>query len=344
MRAVFKRNPLQWLLGGALSCAATVCAQPSAASDQPVCQRPLYLTFDTGHMGVAPLVSDILDRQKVVATFFLANEPTRTGGMSLDEVWAPWWKSMSEKGHVFASHTFDHVYWLADLPGNQFKVRPSSGPDAGKIQSWSAQQYCEELSRADARFEKMTGRQTLPVFRAAGGKTSPDLIQAAASCGYAHVSWSAAGFLGDELSSGQYPNTLLLERALKNIRAGDILMAHLGIWSRQDPWAPAVLEPLLIGLKQKGFCFATMAEHPDYRAWIKKYARSAKAEQLDAVLQSQDDVMTRPLEPTDIEFDEEETDDAVQKPQDSPTLGQDNLAPKDIPTLDITTEKNVKNG
>jgi len=45
-------------------------------------------------------------------------------------------------------------------------------------------------------------------------------------------------------------------------------MAHLGIWSRQDPWAPAVLEPLIEGLKQKGFCFATLAEHPQYRAWL----------------------------------------------------------------------------
>ena len=36
----------------------------------------------------------------------------------------------------------------------------------------------------------------------------------------------------------------MLKKALTDIRAGDILVAHLGIWSRQDPWAPAVLEPL----------------------------------------------------------------------------------------------------
>jgi peptidoglycan/xylan/chitin deacetylase (PgdA/CDA1 family) len=40
----------------------------------------------------------------------------------------------------------------------------------------------------------------------------------------------------------------------------------LGIWSRQDPWAPAVLEPLIVGLKAKGFCFATLREHPMYAA------------------------------------------------------------------------------
>jgi hypothetical protein len=41
-------------------------------------------------------------------------------------------------------------------------------------------------------------------------------------------------------------------------------MAHLGIWSRKQPWAPAVLEPLIVGLKAKGTCFATLLEHPQY--------------------------------------------------------------------------------
>jgi peptidoglycan/xylan/chitin deacetylase (PgdA/CDA1 family) len=75
--------------------------------------------------------------------------------------------------------------------------------------------------------------------------------------------------LGDELPSDKFPNTVLLQRALSNIRSGDILMAHLGIWSRQDPWAPAVLEPLIEGLKAKGFCFATLKEHPKFATWIR---------------------------------------------------------------------------
>jgi peptidoglycan/xylan/chitin deacetylase (PgdA/CDA1 family) len=62
---------------------------------------------------------------------------------------------------------------------------------------------------------------------------------------------------------------MLLQRALSNVRTGDVLMAHLGIWSRQDPWAPAVLEPLLKGLKAKGFCFATLKEHPQFKSWIR---------------------------------------------------------------------------
>jgi len=41
-----------------------------------------------------------------------------------------------------------------------------------------------------------------------------------------------------------------------------VLVAHLGIWSRQEVWAPAVLEPLIEGLKAKGLCFATLHQHP----------------------------------------------------------------------------------
>ncbi|MFJ0886302.1 peptidase A8, partial [Bordetella bronchiseptica] len=115
---------------------------------------------------------------------------------------------------------------------------------------------------------EMAGAAMLPLFRAPGGKTSPALLQAARACGYAHVGWAPAGFLGDELPSDKYPNPALLRQALQNIRPGDILLAHLGIWSRKDPWAPAVLEPLITGLQAKGFCFATLDTHPAYRPWI----------------------------------------------------------------------------
>ena len=87
------------------------------------------------------------------------------------------------------------------------------------------------------------------------------------------MGWSPAGFLGDELPSDRYPNDRLLDQALKRVRAGDILVAHLGIWSRQDPWAPAVLEPLIVGLKQRGFCFRTLRDHPAYRPWIAQHPR-----------------------------------------------------------------------
>ena len=235
-----------------------------ATAAHAACDKPVYLTFDTGHMGVAPLVAEVLARQGVKASFFLADEKTQTGGTSLDEHWAPWWKARAAEGHVFGSHTFDHVYWLADTPGG-FRVRASAGPKVGQIRTWTPAQYCAELERPADRFKAMTGQAMPKLFRAPGGKTSPALLAAAKACGWTHVGWSPAGFLGDELSSDRYPNASLLARALRDVRSGDILLAHLGIWSRQDPWAPAVLEPLIQGLKAKGYCFATLADHPVYR-------------------------------------------------------------------------------
>lgn len=245
----------------------------SARAEAPKdCKKPVYLTFDTGHMGVAELVAEVLQRQQVRVTFFAAQERTRVGDGSLGEHWAPWWRARAAEGHEFASHTLDHVYWRADVASEggvtRFRVRPSAGADEGREMVWDARQYCAQIQAASDRLTHLTGKPALPLFRAPGGKTSPALRAAAKGCGYAHVGWAAAGFLGDELPSETYSNAMLLKKALRDIRPGDILMAHLGIWSRKDPWAPAVLEPLIMGLKDRGFCFRTLREHPAYRGWM----------------------------------------------------------------------------
>lgn len=233
------------------------------------CTQPVYLTFDTGHMGVAPLIDRVLDQAQVKATFFLANERTqpvgeRPAGTSLDDHWAPWWQALARKGHDFGSHTWDHGIYRGQV-GEQFKLVPTAGPNPGRAVLLDARAYCAELARPARRFEQMTGQRMRAIFRAPGGKTSPALLAAAQHCGWHHVPWTDAGFLGDELPSNLYPNDRLLKQALQRVRAGDILLAHLGIWSRQDAWAPAVLQPLIQGLKAKGLCFATLRDHPQYR-------------------------------------------------------------------------------
>jgi peptidoglycan/xylan/chitin deacetylase (PgdA/CDA1 family) len=264
------RHANKWALA-----ALVWAAQTTVATAQPaVCRQAVYLTFDTGHMGVAPFVAQVLQRQNVKVTFFAAQEKTQQGDGTLGQHWAPWWRERAAEGHAFASHTWDHAYWRADLQGAQsgrFKIRPSSGAQAGQELSWTPAQYCANLRQAAQRLQDLTGQRPLPLFRAPGGKTSPALLQAARLCGYAHVAWADAGFLGDELPSDKFPNAQLLQKALVRIRPGDILMAHLGIWSRQDPWAPAVLEPLIEGLKARGLCFATLREHPQYKDWIAQH-------------------------------------------------------------------------
>ena len=251
--------------------AVLLLALCGVAAGAATCDKPVYLTLDTGHMAVAPLVAEVLQRQQVRVTFFGANEATKEGDGSLGEHWAGWWKARAAEGHEFASHTYDHAYWRGDVKSAgavRFRIRPSAGPQSGKESIMDAAQYCSEIRRAEDRLQQITGKKPLPLFRAPGGKTSPALLAAARQCGYAHAGWSPAGFLGDELPSETFTNQALLAKALRDIRPGDVLLAHLGIWSRKDPWAPANLEPLIVGLKERGMCFATLREHPGYRAWI----------------------------------------------------------------------------
>ncbi len=247
--------------------AATLALPASAAASGPCPdgREPIYLTFDTGSQSQAMLIHDVLKKYGVRATFFLANEKTVRGDWSLDPSWASYWKTLAEEGHAFGTHTFDHVYYRGDAGAHDVKVKPQFGAHAGQTMNWDNTQYCAELDRVAKRFDDLTGQRLDAFWRAPGGRISPRLLAFGRSCGYRHFGWSAAGFLGDELPSDRYPNALLLDRALRTLRAGDVVMAHLGIWSRKDPLA-TILDPLIAGLKAEGHCFATLRDYPRDRA------------------------------------------------------------------------------
>jgi hypothetical protein len=230
----------------------------SVLAQGSICNQTVYLSFDTGNMSVAQLVADILKRQNVRATFFLANEKTNRGDFALDDSWKAFWQDRLHEGHHFGSHTYDHVYFIKDGPNKEVLEKPQFGPQAGIATLYSEATFCKEISRVDARFQALTGSPIQKIWRAPGGKTSSRLINMGNQCGYQHIGWNDAGFLGDELDSKAHPNQVLLKQASNNLRDGDIAMAHLGIWSRKDPWAPAVLEQLIINLKNRGFCFGTL--------------------------------------------------------------------------------------
>ncbi|MFC5400032.1 polysaccharide deacetylase family protein [Undibacterium jejuense] len=262
------QRPAQYLLEWVLVSSTLLNASSVTAAgnvDPKVCKATVYLTFDTGSQSQAQLVANTLRQHHIKASFFLANEKTINGDYSLDPNWATYWKSLANEGHAFGTHTFDHVYAVKDLADGRIVVKPQFGAQAGKELIWTPQQYCEELRRVDERFLQLTGHKLDPLWRAPGGKLTPNLLKAGESCGYRHVAWAPAGFSGDELSSEKFSNPVLLKRVLDHLRDGDIFMAHLGIWSRKQAWMPENLEPLITGLEQKGYCFATLREHPAYR-------------------------------------------------------------------------------
>ncbi len=258
------RRPTAALVAGGAALVASLGAPIDAGANTAACPAgTVYLTLDTGNMRHAELIAGILSKHAVKATFFLANEKTPDGNHSLDDAWAGYWRERAREGHAFGSHTYDHVYFRGVAADGSFTVRPQFGEQAGRTLQWNADAVCTELARVDTRWRTLVGRPLDPLWRAPGGKAPVAVMDAARRCGWAHVHWAPAGFLGDELPSEAYPNRVLLDRALRDVRGGDILVAHLGIWSRKDPYAP-MLDPLIAGLKARGLCFATLREHPDH--------------------------------------------------------------------------------
>ncbi len=235
---------------------AIAVAAASAGLAHAACSGLLYLSFDTGNMRHAELIAETLAKYQAKATFFVANEKTLRGDHALDDSWAPYWQARVAEGHAFGSHTWRHGSFRGDN-GKLTRYRLMNG----RTENLNADAICEEIRQPDARFKELTGRALDPLWRAPGGRTTPLTLKAAQVCGYRHVGWATAGFLGDELPSESYPNRLLVDRAVNNLKDGDIIMAHLGIWSRQEPFAPA-LDELLGRLQAKGFCFATLAPEP----------------------------------------------------------------------------------
>ena len=239
----------------ALFAAALVAAGGLAQASATACKGTLFLTFDTGNMAYAEAIAATLARHDVKATFFLANEKTPRGDYALDTSWKDYWVARAGEGHAFGSHTWRHGKAVRDAPGGAVLYQPEFPPAAPE--TLSAEAYCAELTRVDAAFRAHTGRALDPIWRAPGGRTTPNALAAAKACGYRHVGWSPAGFLGDELPSATHPNRALVDQAVRSVRDGDVLMMHLGIWSRKDAFAP-MLDELLARLKGRGFCFATI--------------------------------------------------------------------------------------
>ncbi len=224
------------------------------ANGQECPSGTVYLTFDTGNMAQAETIAAILKEENVKATFFLANERTVRGDRALDASWGGYWRARVAEGHAFGNHTWSHLWARRDLAS----ARLLTVDAAGREKQLDRAAFCAELKNVDEAFRQLTGQRLAGIWRAPGGRTTQNSLRWAAACGYpVHVHWDEAGFLGDELPSDQFPNDVLLERALKNIAPGDVLLMHLGVWSRKEPFAP-MLKPLIQGLKARGLCFATL--------------------------------------------------------------------------------------
>ncbi len=244
-------------LGGLVTAAFLLAAGWAHAATNS-CQATVYLTIDTGHMGPAEEIAATLNRHQVKATFFLANEKTKRGDTSMDLSWRDFWKARADEGHGFGSHTWRHWYFRGDVGADKVRYVPWGTTHEVLLDQ---AQVCAEIKHSEGVFRQMTGRGFDGIWRAPGGKLTANTLRFAEACGFKHIAWSPAGFSGDELPSEKFPGDRLIANQLRNIKNGDILLWHLGIWSRKEPLYPQ-LDTLIVGLKKRGFCFATIPLHP----------------------------------------------------------------------------------
>ncbi|MFC3127542.1 polysaccharide deacetylase family protein [Pseudoroseomonas globiformis] len=241
------------LAAGAAGLLPAGLARPSLAQ----CRAgTIYLTIDTGWGREAEAIAATMQRREVRATLFVANEPGWRGDTTLGPGnWADFWRARAADGHAFASHTWRHWYFTADAGPGQVRYASRRG-EGTEILDGSA--FCAELARPTDKLRQIApAARILPLWRAPGGRTTPNALRLGTACGLRHQGWTARGFLGDELDSAKYPNSALLGQALRNIRDGEVLIMHWGVRSRREPFGE-VFEDLVAGLQAKGFCFALL--------------------------------------------------------------------------------------
>lgn len=177
------------------------------------------LTFDDGpHPIVTPQVLDLLDAHQARASFFVIGRKAEAHPNLLREI--------VRRGHSVENHSYRHAYAFPFF-GMAYLKR--------------------EVDTAQAAIKNIIGRAPA-YFRAPAGLRSPLLDDVLARRNLHYVSWTRRGYDG----VANNPE-LVLQRLMRDLAAGDILLLHDGANSPgQEPAVLNVLPKLLSELAQRG--------------------------------------------------------------------------------------------
>jgi len=198
---------------------------PAAAA----ARREVALTIDDGpDPEVTPAVLDVLDRRGVRATFFCIAERVRAHGSLCREIVA--------RGHSVQNHSDRHAHTFSLL-----------GPKAIAREIATAQDAIADLCGEVPRY-----------FRAPAGLRNPFLAPVLQRLDLQLVSWTRRG-----LDTVRRDADAVLARLVRNLRGGDILVAHDGHAARTAAGVPVVvaaLPALLDRLAALGLVAVTLPE------------------------------------------------------------------------------------
>lgn len=155
-------------------------------------RKAIAITFDDGPMkDFTPRLLDLLQREKVPAAFFLIGKNI-VGNESLV-------KRMVDDGHIIGNHSYSHTYW--------FSLNSSIN-------------MLSDLKKCDEEILRVTGKYT-KLFRPPYGVINPMVKGAIEKGNYKCIGWSIRTYDTNVKSA-----ELLLQKALKNLSNGDIILFH----------------------------------------------------------------------------------------------------------------------
>ena len=211
---------------------------PRSAAFAPVVThgsgRVVALTFDDGPTrGITDRLLDVLDREHVHGTFFVVGSAARREPALL--------RRMAAGGHEIEDHSDTHPHLNALLS--------SAALDA-------------EITAADDAIAAATGRRAR-WLRPPYGARNAAVLAAAKRHGMRVVLWSA---MLDE-TSPQVPPDVLVERLLRDVGDGAIVVLHDGDRGRAEPggrgYEAALATRVIAALRARGYGFVTVQQLAD---------------------------------------------------------------------------------
>jgi peptidoglycan/xylan/chitin deacetylase (PgdA/CDA1 family) len=188
------------------------------------------LTFDAGSdTGYAGTILDVLRNNGIHAAFGMTGRWAEANPALVQR--------MVSEGHELINHSYDHP----SFTGLSTNSRPLT-----QEQRWS------QLDRTEQIVRDLTGASTKPYFRPPYGDFDDSVLADVGARGYRYaVMWT----VDSRGWQGIAPDAIV-HRCLDMAEAGAIYIFHVGSESRDA----AALQPVIDGLRDRGYEFATISE------------------------------------------------------------------------------------
>jgi peptidoglycan/xylan/chitin deacetylase (PgdA/CDA1 family) len=200
---------------------AAAAAAPSPPAKTPLPTKYVVLTFDDGpDVAYTPKVLDVLALYRAKATFFEVGQNVRKHPELT--------KRIHEAGHSVQNHTWDH----------------------SDLRKLSAAKFEQEVASTDQAIRAQIG-STPGCLRPPYGGVSATVRQRARQLGKDLVVWTV-----DSRDWTKPGRTAIVQRVLKNVHSGSVILMHDGGGNRAQ--TVAALPAILKALKAQGYGFRTL--------------------------------------------------------------------------------------